>query len=416
MSVPAESRAIRAWPRGVSADFPGLSKGVRKSCTLHDAQRKARALHMRLGATTFAPVADGERKMSTRGLGVFLAAMCMSIAGVTACAASRSGDPAPATIEPDGSAPDAPSFGSTTQCTGDMQGVVAGNGDVTSCGPGLGCSGGVCVAACNAAGASHGSLGCDFVVATPPSWSDTAPPCYAILLANGRNAPVHVSVSLGSDQLDATTLGRIATSNPDPTTWPTLGSGGIPIGAVAVLYMSGDPTSNTAGSSLACPVPQAVPQSTALVVAPGGQAATGYGTAFHVETDVPVTAYDILPVGGARSFFPGATLLLPTTAWDDAYVAVVPPGGRLGGSGLWGQVVAATDGTTVTVTPTVDLPSGSSVQAAPAGVSTKFTLDAGEFLQWGGAGDMTGTVVTSDKPIAFHGGNASLSFPRRGGR
>src|SRR5262249_1375410 len=37
-----------------------------------------------------------------------------------------------------------------------------------------------------------------------------------------------------------------------------------------------------------------------------------------------VSAYDILPYGGALSYLPSAELLLPTTAWGTNYVAAGP--------------------------------------------------------------------------------------------
>jgi hypothetical protein len=48
---------------------------------------------------------------------------------------------------------------------------------------------------------------------------------------------------------------------------------------------------------------------------------TGIGTAFHIATNVPVVAYQMLPYGGGSARVTAATLLLPTNVWDTNYVA-----------------------------------------------------------------------------------------------
>ena len=147
---------------------------------------------------------------------------------------------------------------------------------------------------------------------------------------------------------------------------------------------------------------------------------TGRGQAWHIHTDVPVTAYDILPYGGAKSWLPSAELLLPTTVWGNNYVAVVPTRGSNGPQ--WGQVVASVDNTTVKIVPVVTLPSGSGVAGAPANAVTTYTLNAGEFIQWQAPTDMdaavsdmemSGSVISSDQPIAFNGGNGYICYSDR---
>ena len=76
---------------------------------------------------------------------------------------------------------------------------------------------------------------------------------------------------------------------------------GIPPGQVAVLFLSHDPNSSNAGP-LTCPVPPALPQDAAVH-------GSGKGTAFHVVSDTPVSAYDLLPYGGASSYLPSGSLL-----------------------------------------------------------------------------------------------------------
>lgn len=282
-------------------------------------------------------------------------------------------------------------------CSGDLTSVVDKNTGfvVTTCPPDQGCAGGACVPACDAAKASRGSIGCDYVVATPSFYPQIAPPCFAVFLANNWSKPVKVQVARGGQTFDVSAFGRIATTGQPEAQWPAVPADGIPTGKVAVLFMSSDPSSANA-TPLTCPVAPAVNAGTAV-------AGTGRGQAWHITTDAPVTAYDILPYGGASSYLPSAELLLPTTAWGTNYYGIVPPKGQQGPQ--WGQVVASSDGTSVKVLANVQLPGGTNVQSAPKGATTTYTLNAGEYIQWQDASEMSGTVLQADKPIAFVGGN-----------
>jgi hypothetical protein len=71
-------------------------------------------------------------------------------------------------------------------------------------------------------------------------------------------------------------------------------------------------------------------------------------------------------------------------------------------------VVASQDNTTVQINPTVDLPGGTGVPAAPKGQVTSFTLMAGQYVQWEEANEMSGSVISADKPVVFVGGTAYL--------
>src|SRR5262249_29257986 len=156
------------------------------------------------------------------------------------------------------------------------------------------------------------------------------------------------------------------------------------------------------GKPLKCPVEPAINTGTMF----GG---SGKGEAFHITSDTPISAYDILPYGGAESHFPSAELLFPTSAWGNNYVVIATPKGTPDTPGpLWGQVGAQEDATTVDVLPSVDLPGGADFPAAPAGQKASFTLDAGQYLQWelpSTSEDMSGTVVSSDKPVSVSSGN-----------
>jgi hypothetical protein len=305
------------------------------------------------------------------------------------------------------------SFGGDTSspgvgCSADLRSVVDGEGhSVQTCPADQGCAGGRCVAACDAAAASHGNVGCDFLVSTPSFYEADEPPCFAVFLANNWPRDAHVTVTRSGQTFDPTQFGRIPDGTADATGWPALSASGVPNTKVAVLFMSHDPSSKNGPFPLNCPVPPALS-------GPGGSAvysgfeSTGRGHAWHIVTDVPVSAYDMVPYGGAKSFLPSASLLYPTTAWGKNYVAVLP---RPTTGPPWGQIVGSVDGTTVTIVPTAPLPSGPGVSGAPANQVTTYTLNAGEYVQWqtsGVNGEMSGSIIAADHPIAFVGGTSYL--------
>ena len=289
-------------------------------------------------------------------------------------------------------------MGTRTTCSGDLKQVLAEDGtDLQTCGPDEGCANGGCVPACEAAAASAGSLGCDYLLATPNFINVILPPCFAAFVANSWDKPVKIQVSRGGQSYDVTQFGRIAQESPSVPSWQPVPATGLPPGQVAVLFLSHDPASVN-GTPLTCPIQPAVSLGNGTQVV-----GTGTGQAWSITTDAPVTVYDILPYGGADSFLPSAELVLPTTAWGTNYVAALPPGQSDGFTQMWGQIVAR-ETTAVQILPNVALPGGNGVNPLPAGVQGSFTLQAGQFVQWDGPA-MTGTIIQTDKPVAFVGGN-----------
>ncbi len=291
-------------------------------------------------------------------------------------------------------------------CSSDLHNVLDGNGNViATCPDDQGCAAGVCVPACQAAAASQGSVGCDFVVATPSFYDTDRPPCFAMFLANNWPENTTITISRGGTSYDPTMFGRVPDGTATVANWPAISSTGIASSSVGVVFLSSDPNSINNGTMITCPITPAVSASTGSAVWSGTASSTGIGTSFHVTTSFPVSAYDILPYGGATSYLPSAELLLPTTAWGTNYVAAGPK--PTGGPG-WGQIVAATDGTTVQIKPTSALPAGTGVVAAPASTTTSYTLDAGQYIQWQDSGDMAGSIISSNNPVSFTGGSGEL--------
>jgi hypothetical protein len=302
-------------------------------------------------------------------------------------------------------------------CSADLHDVIDGSGQVVQvCPAAQGCAGGTCVPACQAAGASHGNIGCDFQVATPSFFADYSghptyySPCFAVFLANNWGTPMTIAVTRSGMSYDATTFGRIPVAGQPETSWTPVPATGVPPGQVAVLFLEESPS-----TTFTCPVTPALSQGTAVQ-------GTGVGAAWHIVTGAPVSAYDVLPYGGASSLLPSAELLFPTSAWGTNYITVVPKlasGGNDSEPGpQWGQILAMQNGTQVKIVPTVALPAGTGVVAAPANAVTMYTLNEGEFLQWqnpytfappGAAPmEMSGSIVSSNFPVAFMAGNGYL--------
>jgi hypothetical protein len=305
------------------------------------------------------------------------------------------------------------------QCSSDLQSVVTSTGMlVEKCPADEGCAGGKCVAACAAAAAAKGTIGCDFVVATPSFYPGIAPPCWAVFVSNTWGKAITIEVSRNGTSYDPTMIGLIPQAGVPTTGWSSIPSTGVPPGDVGILFMDQDPSSNNE-TSLTCAtlandsaITPAVNTAGGSAVYTGSASASGLGYAWHIVTSLPVTMYDMLPYGGASSYLPSAELLIPTTAWATEFYGIVPYRGNGDSTGdpapQWGQIVASEDGTTVNIVPNVALPGGDAgagpVAPAPSGSMTSYTLQAGQYVQWQDSEEMSGTVITSNKPIAFSGG------------
>ena len=113
----------------------------------------------------------------------------------------------------------------------------------------------------------------------------------------------------------------------------------------------------------------------------------GANVAFRISSDSPVTAMQINPIGGAPSFVPEASMLLPINSLGQAYYGM----GYAGGGFV--IAVATEDNTTVN---------------SDAGMQV---IDAFDTFTFNPAGDPTGFFVGSDKPIAVFSGNSCTNVP-----
>jgi hypothetical protein len=186
---------------------------------------------------------------------------------------------------------------------------------------------------------------------------------------------------------------------------------------VAILFLANDPVSHGASSApgVPCPVPAAVQGLAAYVHDTTATVTSGRAPSFLVRTDLPVVAYQILPFGGGYAAVTGASLLLPTSAWDTNYVGVMAYR-----AANWANVqtipaamaiVANNDDTQVTILPRAAIAESWTIPASPANVPVTYTLKAGEFLQLIQNEELTGSPITSDKPVGVFAAHVGLRVP-----
>ncbi len=124
------------------------------------------------------------------------------------------------------------------------------------------------------------------------------------------------------------------------------------------------------------------------VVVPGANAMA----AFHVRSDVPITAMQINPVGGGPSHVSEASLLLPVNSLGTSYFAIGYQPISLSTGNGYVAVVGTEDGTTITTT---------------GGTATIDAYDVQVFA----TEDPTGFFVGSDAPVAVFSGSRCSNIP-----
>lgn len=323
-------------------------------------------------------------------------------------------------FDPDASA-DASNTGCVSlQCSRDLKKVLCLHADGTEevaqeCGSDLGCGDGKCVEPCTAAELAKGTIGCSF--ATLPSdlglWGASGS-CFAAMIANTWDRPATVSATLGAEPLDiGPATYYVDRSGAAPKY--THVDGAIAPGKVAIVFLSNGPDTTNAIASSHTDCPRAV---TPAFIGDPISHGTSRTRAFLLQADTPVSAYSIFPYGGAGSFFPAATVLLPRSSWETNYVAVsgwpdnyLYNGDRSSQGSSTLQIVAAEDDTEVSIRPSVGLEAGVGVDGASPGISHTYTLARGEVLQFTQPADASGSPVQSNKPIGLFGGSDCVYIP-----
>jgi hypothetical protein len=292
-------------------------------------------------------------------------------------------------------------------CSADLREVLDAEGRPAGrCPDDQGCSMGRCVPACAAASASRGSIACEFYAPTPPAYPPALPPCHAVFVTNTWSRPARLTVSRAGVTYDPARFGRIVENGRPASDWRPIPAEGIPVDAVAVLFLSSDPNSvmPETATPLRCPITPAINAGTVT-------AGTGVGAAWRVQSDVPVGAYDMLPYGGAPSFFPSAQLLFPSSVYGPSYVVASAPVGTASAPGpQWFQIVAIEDDTTVRVLASRRFEGRGALPALEPGRTSNFSMTSGQVAQYEGPGDAdpSGTVIVANRPVAVFAGNRFL--------
>ena len=274
------------------------------------------------------------------------------------------------------------------------------------------CVGGACSATCELANMNHSSVGCEYYAVDMDGAQ--GPPydaCYAVFVANVSTAPVHITVDMTGTPIDLSMYAKLPVGTGTSLTYGAYDPmAGLAPGGVAILFLDYGLSTLFDIGNVACPVPAAL--------ADGVQVhGTGLGNAFHITTDVPVVAYQELPYGGGAAAATGASLLIPTSAWQTNYIAVAaydtaapPIDVNVGGPSH--DIVALMDNTTVTIRPLSAIAAGTGVAAGAANEPYTVMLDHGQYVQLTQSDPLSGSPVTSDQPIGVFGGHQIMGIDR----
>ncbi|HEU4613248.1 MAG TPA: IgGFc-binding protein, partial [Kofleriaceae bacterium] len=266
---------------------------------------------------------------------------------------------------------------------GGSNGGDAGGG---SNGNGGQCTGLACSTSCQAAIDNHSSVGCEYYAVDMDGAS--GPPydaCYAVFVANTSMSPVHMNVDWGGQMVDLSKYAKLPQGTGQSITYGAYDpNAGLAPGAVAILFLD---------------------------------YGTGLGTAFHITTDTPVVAYQELPYGGGAAAATGASLLIPSSAWQNNYIAVSAwdspaTGIPINVGGPSHDIVAMSDNTVVTIRPHSAIAAGANVPAGAANQPWTITLDRGQYVQLTQSDPLSGSPISSTQPVGVFGGHQIMDIDR----
>jgi len=255
-----------------------------------------------------------------------------------------------------------------------------------------------CTNACAAAEANHRSIGCDYYPVHMDHYNPSY--CFAVFVANTWTTPAKITVSYDGKPFSAAEVEGFTRlpvgSGPGLSYMAYKTTAGIPPAQVALLFLSGQST-----STVPCPTPAAVPGASTF--------GTAISKAFHITSDVPVVAYQMSPYGGGNAAVTGGSLLLPASVWETSYVAVNVAEASAGKPSL--NIIAKEDGTIATITPITAIQGGGAIPATPAGQPLAIALQQGQHAQLSQTTELTGSIVTSNKPVGFMAGHTCMNMP-----
>jgi len=290
-------------------------------------------------------------------------------------------------------------------CSDDYRGIVGCDDEViTVCSTTQMCANGECRPACEAADTIRSSIGCEYFPVMMEGYQNSDNGCFAVFVANSWPTAAHLSVDFKGATLDPAQFGYLPNGSGKKLTYePYNATDGIPPGQVAILFLAGP--GPTGGGGADCPENPAITNGSAQVDG------TGKGNAFHVVSDVPVVAYQILPYGGGNAAVTGATLLMPSGVWDTNYIAVNAFREAKISTRPSMNIVALQDDTEVKMVPGVKVLTGSGVPATDANSVLTIQLGRGQQVQITQPEELTGSPIESNKPIAVMAGHECMQVP-----
>ena len=343
--------------------------------------------------------------MSVRSLNVAIFTVCAAaLAAVVACSVERSGFEAPAPLVPTevtdaGSCP--------LQCSLDGRSVVRScdGSIVETCAEDLACGGAVCQEPCAAAVADQSSNGCEFFLFPPPATTSKDDQCFAAFIVNTSAQPTELTLEHAGVAADLS--GSVFRTEPGSTALLEH-AGPIPPGESVIVFVSDrDPTTPERGTQNV-PCPSGVTPAYRLDTT--NARGSGFGRSFRLKATKPVSSVAMYPFGGAASFIPSATLLLPSVTWGQQHVIV----------GSWeegsqARIVAAADDTEITLIPSVDVQGRGELTGGAAKVPLTFRLSEGDFVQFSQSDSLMGSKVVSSKPTTVFSSHACVNVPKESG-
>ena len=244
------------------------------------------------------------------------------------------------------------------------------------------CEMGECLPACEAAAKNASSIGCNF---------------WAVDMANVPPRDAYVFGVALSNPSTSTAVKIAIYDRNDNGKEQKIAEGTIPPREVKVFRLSG--TSN--GEKGFYP-------------GDAGILGTGIvpGRAFRISSELPIVATQFNPLGGAKSFTTDASLLLPTPSLGMDYYLLAWERGLGAGSSM--VIVATEDNTVITIRSPVDTPPGlNGMPALIAGENIVLKpLKGYDYVQVSIPGqDLSGALITSNKPVAVFGGHSCGNVP-----
>jgi hypothetical protein len=297
-------------------------------------------------------------------------------------------------------------------------------------GPGDACAA-ECVNPCLHTLGQNTSNGCEFYAVEMDGVPTSVGACYAVFVVNQWQTGQHalLEVDYGGKTYDEKELEGFARIPKGTGTkidyTPFSASAGLAQNEVAILFLSRDPnalldeTSTDPRRLASCPpgVMPAEPRDAAIH-------GTGVGEAFHIRSNVPIVAYQMLPYGGGHARITGATLLLPINVWGKDYVAAnaysypsalyQADGAPMFDSERAGPsmaIIAQKDDTHVTIDPVAAIVAGGGLAGTSAGEPVTYTVQKGQYIQLTQIAELTGSAIQADKPIAVIGGSTLMDIP-----